>query len=320
MANAEQLKNLIKAHFESDEEKFATLALQVAAHEAKLGHSAFAFEIRDIIDKKRSTRVVKLKPINNDLAGLILEITPKEKKSELIVSKVISDRLDRILSEFKQSHRLAKHGMHNRRKVLLAGPPGTGKTMSASIIANEIKLPLYIILMDKLVTKFMGESSSKLRQIFELISEKKGVYFFDEFDTIGGERAKENDVGEMRRVLNSFLHFIEMDASGSLIIAATNNLSLLDQALFRRFDDVIEYEYPDSKEMISLIHNKLGNFKSRFNTRDILPYAKGLSHAEISQACFDSIKTAILNGKEKVDKALLIKMIADKKSIYKKRK
>ena len=320
MATAEQLKNLIKAHFEEDPNRFTTLALQVAAYEAKLGHSAFAFEIRDLVDKKKITRVVKLKATNNDLTGLILEIEPKEKRNELIVSKAIGEKIDRILTEFKQSHKLAKHGMHNRRKILLAGPPGTGKTMSASIIAAELKQPLFIILMDKLVTKFMGESSSKLRQIFEMISERNGVYFFDEFDTIGGERAKDNDVGEMRRVLNSFLHFIERDTSESLILAATNNISLLDQALFRRFDDVIQYSNPTPKEIVSLINNKLGGFKPKFNSENILPYTTGLSHAEITQACVDAIKSSILAGKNKVTTALLISMLNDKKSIYKKSK
>lgn len=320
MATAEQLKNLIKAHFEEDPERFTTLALQVAAYEAKLGHAAFAFEIRDLIDKKKVTRIVKLKPATNDLTGLILEIDPKEKRSELIVSKPIGEKIDRILIEYKQRHKLSKHGMFNRRKVLLAGPPGTGKTMSASIIASEIKQPLFIILMDKLVTKFMGESSSKLRQIFEMISERNGVYFFDELDTIGGERSKDNDVGEMRRVLNSFLHFIERDSSESLILAATNNISLLDQALFRRFDDVIQYNNPSPKEIVSLINNKLGSFKGKFNTDNLLQYATGLSHAEISQASFDAIKTSILTGKNKVTTVMLINMLTEKRSIYKKNK
>src|SRR5690606_40096382 len=95
------------------------------------------------------------------------------------------------------------------RKILLSGPPGTGKTLTASILANELRLPLYTILMDKMVTKFMGETSAKLRQVFDLIEQRQGVYLFDEFDAIGGERSRDNDVGEMRRVLNSFLQFID---------------------------------------------------------------------------------------------------------------
>ncbi len=99
----------------------------------------------------------------------------------------------------------------------------------------------------------MGETSAKLRQIFDLIEQRQGVYLFDEFDAIGGERSRDNDVGEMRRVLNSFLQFIERDQSDSLIIAITNNKSLLDQALFRRFDDVMLYNLPTKEEKLSLL-------------------------------------------------------------------
>ncbi len=316
MANAEQVKSLIKAHIDNDQNRFTTMALQIAAYEAKLGHSEFAFEIRDLIDKSKATKVVKLKPFVGDFGDLILEVVLTERKAELIVSDEITEKIDRILLEYKQSHKLNKYGMTNRRKILLVGSPGTGKTMTASVIAQELKLPLFVILMDKLMTKFMGETGNKLRQIFELIEEKKGVYFFDEFDTIGGERAKDNDVGEMRRVLNSFLHFIEKDKSDSLILAASNNLSLLDQALFRRFDDIIAYSLPSEIEIIKLLKNKLSSFISTLKLEPLVKIALGLSHAEITSACQDAIKDAILRNKTKVEKAKLIKFLEHKKSVY----
>ncbi|MBC6491277.1 AAA family ATPase [Flavihumibacter stibioxidans] len=316
MANAEQVKSLIKAHINNDQNRFTTLVLQIAAYEAKLGHSEFAFEIRDLIDKSKASKVVKLKPFASDFGDLILEVVPAERKAELIVSEEVTEKIDRILLEYKQSHKLYKYGMTNRRKILLVGVPGTGKTMTASVIAQELKLPLYVILMDKLMTKFMGETGNKLRQIFEVIEEKKGVYFFDEFDTIGGERAKDNDVGEMRRVLNSFLHFIDKDKSDSLILAASNNLSLLDQALFRRFDDIITYSLPSEKEIIKLLTNKLSSFKSTFILEPLVKIALGLSHAEITSACQDAIKDAILRNKTKVEKAKLIKFLEQKRSVY----
>lgn len=316
MANAEQVKSLIKAHIENDQVRFTTLALQIAAYEAKIGHSEFAFEIRDLIDKNKTSKVIKLKPFASDFGDLILEIEPKERRAELIVAGEIIEKIERILLEYKQSYKLDKYGMSNRRKILLVGAPGTGKTMTASVIAQELKLPLYIILMDKLMTKFMGETGNKLRQIFELIEEKKGVYFFDEFDTIGGERAKDNDVGEMRRVLNSFLHFIDKDKSDSLILAASNNLSLLDQALFRRFDDIITYHLPTEAEIIKLLINKLSSFKPTFKLEPLVKIALGLSHAEITSACQDAIKDAILRNKNKVEKAKLIKFLEHKRSVY----
>ncbi len=315
MATAQHVKSLIQSHFQSEHERFKTLALQLAAHEAKRGHAMYAEEIRKIIDQSRNVFKTP-KALNHDLQGLVLEADTKERLADLIVSDSLKERLQRILKEYRKKELLKKHGLENRRKVLLTGPPGTGKTMTASIIAKEAHLPLYIILMDKMVTKFMGATSAKLRQVFDVINKIRGVYLFDEFDAIGTERSKDNDVGEMRRVLNSFLQFIERDQSESIIIAATNNVKLLDQALFRRFDDVLQYQLPTETEATSLLENRLAGFKGRFNTNTLIPYTKHLSHAEISQACMDAIKETILESKTNVDKNLMMKMLKDRVAVY----
>jgi len=164
----------------------------------------------------------------------------------------------------------------------------------------------------------MGETSAKLRQIFNLMQQEHGVYLFDEFDAIGGERSMDNDVGEMRRVLNAFLQFIEQDISDSLIIAATNNPKLLDQALFRRFDDVLYYDLPTSDERKSLVENVLGVFKgSKFVWKGVLAESEGLSHAEIDQACRDAIKKAILSDADKVKTTSLIDALRNRKDAHK---
>ncbi|MFC1782409.1 AAA family ATPase [Planctomycetota bacterium] len=314
MATAEQLKTLIKSHFDSDPERFSTIALQIAAHEARQGHGGIAHEIRILIDKTRD-KPVRI-TIHRELEDLVLETEPRQRLNELVSSETMKKRIRRILTEYNQQHKIKKHGLTHRRKVLLAGPPGTGKTMTASIIAKHLDLPFYTILMDKLVTKYMGETSAKLRQIFDLIHRQQGVYLFDEFDAIGAERGMDNDVGEMRRVLNAFLQFIEKDISDSLIIAATNNLPLLDQALFRRFDDVLHYELPNLKEAIELINNRLSTFKGRFSTDKISDQAAGLSHSEIAQACDDAIKETILADKKKVTRDLILAMLKDRHDAY----
>ena len=107
--------------------------------------------------------------------------------------------------------RILEHGLAPRRKLLLVGPPGTGKTLTASVLAGELGLPLLQVRLDGLITKFMGETAAKLRQIFDATGRTRGVYFFDEFDAIGSQRGLANDVGEIRRVLNSFLQMIEQD-------------------------------------------------------------------------------------------------------------
>lgn len=315
MATADQLKMLIKSHFEQNDEQFRTIVLQLAAHEANQGHSALARDIRDLIDKSRTGRVV---PFNKDLHELLHNATSDYRLSNLVVSEELRTRIGRILREFKQRDRLRKHGLGNRRKILLAGPPGTGKTMTAAVLAGELNLPFCTILVDKLVTKYMGETSAKLRQIFDAIRDFPGVYLFDEFDAIGSERTLDNDVGEMRRVLNTFLQFIEQDRADSLIVAATNSIKLLDQALFRRFDDVLYYDYPTQNEIVQLIENRLSGF-SNFSSNDyfeMAEFSKTLSHADITKACDDAIKEAILSDQTTVRPELLRKMIAERHLVY----
>nr|WP_249176119.1 ATP-binding protein [Bacillus paralicheniformis] len=307
---------LIKSHFENDEDRFKTLVLQLAAYEAKNGHQSFARDIRDLVEKSKvKTNVI---PFNRKLDDLIITDLSEKKLLELVVSKDIKSRIERILLEYWQKDKLKKHGLKNRRKILLAGEPGTGKTLTASVLAGETKLPLCTIVMDKLVTKYMGETSVKLRQIFDFISSNPAVYLFDEFDTIGTERSLDNDVGEIRRILNSFLQFIEQDNSESIIVAATNNPKLLDQALFRRFDDVIHYTLPDNDQIGRLIKNNIGRYKTKnLSLNKVVESAYGLSHAEISMATNDSVKEAILLDLESIDEDLLIKMIKERKDAYK---
>lgn len=316
MATAEQIKSLIRSHFNEKPEQFFTIALQVAAHEAKQGHQSLAHEIRTLVDKAK-LRPGRLIPFTPDLDHLVLTTEPKERLGSLVQSDEMRGRIERILREYRQKDKLEKYGLSHRRKILLAGPPGTGKTLTAAVLAGELGLPLFTIMMDKIVTKFMGETSAKLRQIFDVMQERRGVYFFDEFDAIGGERSRENDVGEMRRVLNAFLQFIERDESDSLIVAATNNPRILDQALFRRFDDVLHYHLPEKNEIERLIENRLGMFRQKNMSLDVaLKIAESLSHAEIAQACDNAIKETILADRKTVTATLLKQMLQERRSAY----
>ncbi len=192
--------------------------------------------------------------------------------------------------------------------------------MTAKVLAHELRLPLYTVLVDKMVTRFMGETAAKLRQIFEQIARSPGVYLLDEFDAIGGCRSLDNDVGEMRRVLNSLLQFIEQDHSDSLILGATNTPNLLDHALFRRFDDVLEYQLPGEKERRSLIGNVIGVYLgNRFGWSSVLEASKGLSHADIDLACRDAMKEAILGDIETVTGSRLAAALKERRGARKTR-
>ena len=316
MATGDQLKALIKSHYSKDQENFTTLALQLAASEARKGHGALANEIKLLVDKgkKKHLRVV---PSNSPLSDLIFSSVSNKRLSQLIADQELKARIDRIINEYRQKNKLAKHGLVNRRKILLSGPPGTGKTLTASILAYELKIPFNVILIDKIVTKYMGETASKLRQIFDFIANNPGVYLFDEFDAIGTERSRDNEVGEMRRVLNAFLQFLEQDTSNSFVIAATNNISLLDQALFRRFDDVLFYHLPSEKDAQELIRNKFANFACNFNIEKLdFKQIIGLSHAEITLACEDTIKETILSNQTKIKRKIFIDMLKYRKEVY----
>lgn len=314
MATAEQIKSLLRSHFDNDSERFLTVSLQVAAHEARQGHSVLAEEIKILVEKNKSRpRVIALKP---DLSDLILQSESDTRLQELIVNDSIKVRIMRLLNEYRQKTKIRQFGLENRRKILISGPPGTGKTLTASIIAGELKLPLYTILVDKLITKYMGETAAKLRQIFEIINHQKGIYLFDEFDAIGAERSRENEVGEMRRVLNAFLQFIEHDKSDSFVIAATNNPEILDKALFRRFDDVLYYNLPEKNQIVQLIKNRLGTFLGTYQLETVAAEISILSHSDICQACDDAIKDAILEGKKNVSKEVLINMLKDRFDVY----
>lgn len=293
MATAEQIKSLVKAYVDCNDDRFKTVVLQIAAHEAKLGHDNLARDLKKQIDRVGSKRanIVQLTAAN----PMLLLSIPSHDLSELIVSDDINEKIRRILNEYRNRNRLISYGLTNRRKILIEGNPGTGKTLTASIIASELSLPLYTVQMDKLVTKFMGETSAKLRQVFDSMESILGVYLFDEFDAIGADRSLDNEVGEMRRILNSFLQFIEQDNSESIIVAATNNQKLLDQALFRRFDDVLHYRLPGPAEIQRLFEYKIEGYDKHFKvSEEVVKSAKGLSHAEIAKVCDDTIKNSIL--------------------------
>jgi SpoVK/Ycf46/Vps4 family AAA+-type ATPase len=317
MATAEQIKALIQSHFNGDKERFYTISLQLAAHESKQGHTVIARAIRDIVDKSRQQTKSNIIPFPGELQGLILTESPDTPKSSLVMPEPLKARIDRIIHEYRQRNKLKSHGLKHRRKILLTGPPGTGKTMTARILSSDLNLKLHTIQVDRLVTKFMGETSAKLRQIFELISQVHGVYLFDEFDAIGSDRSMDNDVGEMRRVLNAFLQFIEQDHSDSLIIAATNNPKLLDHALFRRFEDVLHYNLPDETQRRALVENIMGTFLGhQFAWKNVLKLSAGLSHAEIDYACRDTIKTMILCGRTKANAGLLSQALKERYDSY----
>ena len=299
------------------------MAMQAAAHEARLGHTTLAQQLRDLIDeaKRRATAVenrpgqlIVLEP-RGELANLLSVQSPSGRLGDMALPEALLDRLNRVLLEHRQQKKLREHGLTPRRKLLFVGPPGTGKTMTASALAGELHLPLFTIMLEGLITKFMGETASKLRAVFEAIRQTQGVYLFDEFDALGAHRSQTNDVGEIRRVLNSFLQLLEKDSSQSLIVAATNHPEMLDRALFRRFDDVLEYELPAAEVVQQVLQRKLAMFQaSDVEWSQVLPEASGLSHSDLARASEEAAKKAVLRGSTRITTEALLAAIQERKA------
>lgn len=325
MATADHVKALIRSHAEGDDERFYAIAMQVAAQAARQGHTKFAHDLRDLVDQakvraKAAPTGQKTKPVpiiqpRGELAGLLSAAFPKSRLSDMALDEAIRSRIDRVLLEQRQRETLLAHGMSPLRKLLLVGPPGTGKTMTAAALAGELSVPLFTIQLDGLITKYLGETAAKLRLIFDTIRQSRAVYLFDEFDAVGGERAARNEVGEIRRVLNSFLQFLEQDESDSIIVAATNHPQILDRALFRRFDAVFEYRMPSENVAGAVMRSRLALLDtSLVQWSKVLDAAKELSHSDLTRACEHAAKNAILQHHTRIDTAELVEALIERRA------
>lgn len=320
MSNADQIKALLTSHAEGDSAQFYSIAMQIAASEARQGRGKLAEELRALIDKakaKQSAPGASLIPLNRprgELADLLSVSYPKTKFDDMVLGPIASAKLGRVIREHKSIRPIRNHGLAPRRKLLLVGKPGTGKTLTASALAGELGLPLFVVHLDGLISKFMGATGAKLRLVFDAIAQTRAVYLFDEFDSIGSERGLGNDVGEIRRVVSTFLQMVEQDHSDSLIIAATNHIALLDRALFRRFDDIIRFELPDAVHAKQVMKARLAVFRpGKINWTAVGKLTRGLSYADITRACEDAVKDVVISGRDSVSQADLVAALRERR-------
>lgn len=306
MATANQILSLLNSHVRGDDEQLYATALQVAAEEARRGRQEIALRIRKLVDDARgersNARVVSLSQPRGELHGVLEQSQSKVRLNDVVLSDSTRKRLDIIIREQLNREYLRHHGRRPASRLLLVGPPGSGKTMTASALAFELKLPLQTIRLENLITRFLGETASKMRLVFDEIGKRRGVYLFDEFDALGGKRASPNDVGEMRRILNSFLQFIEEpNSTDSPIVATTNNPGILDTALLRRFDEVVPYERPTNDQIQRVIELHLAPLKLvRPSWKSVCRSAVGLSQAELARAVDDVVKSTLLEKRTSI--------------------
>jgi SpoVK/Ycf46/Vps4 family AAA+-type ATPase len=316
-ASGDHIKALVRSHAAGDDAAFYAVALQMAAKEARQGHGTLAGELKQAIDVARrqpvAGTVTAIARPRGDLADMVTAAFPDVTLRDLIGPAPLKNAVNRVLREQRQRQSLLDHGYSPAHRLLLEGPPGTGKTMTAAVIAHELSLPLLSVRLDSLLSKYMGETAGKLRTVFDAAATQRAVYLFDEFDALGGHRSG-NDVGEARRILNSFLVFLEQTSAESIVVAATNHRSILDRALFRRFDVAIRYELPDQAQAAEVMKMRLGPLAGGIRWTSVTSHAAGLSHAELVKASEAAAKEVILRGEERVPASALIDALAARRA------
>lgn len=324
MTSARQIIAMIRSHTAGDNEKFLAIAETIAADAGKSGKSKMADSIRSVIidarqspEPRHTSTPIPITAPRGELAGLVRASYPETYLSDLVLNNDLARRIQRAVREHRERDVLQKNGLAPRRKYLFSGPPGTGKGMTAAAVAGELNLPLFTILLDGVITKFMGETASKLRMVFDSMKSHRGVYFFDEVDALASRRDADNDIGEARRMLNSFLQFLEDDQSSSVIIAATNHKVLLDPAIFRRFDASFSYSKPSAEEAQRVLKFNLAQFNlDHIDWDSVSACADGLSQADLVAAAADAARDSVLDNDGVLTGDILLQAINDRNTIH----
>ncbi|MER8650078.1 ATP-binding protein [Mesorhizobium sp. M0586] len=320
--STKQFIALLTSHVAGDEDQFMSIALQVAAQEARDGNTADAEKLKRLVQRMRERgtnppkgqSVIPLARPRAELQELVQSSYPKTRLDSMVLADSVRARLDRVVRQQSERALLRNHGQVPATHLLLVGPPGTGKTMTASALAGELRLPLFTVRLDALFSRFFGETAGKLRLLFDQVAKTRAVYLLDEFDAMGTSRGDTNDVGEIRRVLNSVLTFMEEpNATDSLVVAATNHPEILDKALARRFDEIVEYDVPDHQAARAILARRLGRLKMTAKAwAEIASASEGLSQGELVRAADTVVKDAILGGAETLSVSALRAALSDR--------
>ncbi|MGA7793404.1 MAG: ATP-binding protein [Candidatus Acidiferrales bacterium] len=309
MARGELLRKLFLSHKRGAEDEFRAAALEIISEEQGKKNRQLARDLMRIMDNTTNLNAVMSfrdgngLPKDKEKQALLVEVeSPDVTFDDIILREQTKAALDRIVSEYRHIEVLRTHGLSPKKKLLFVGPPGCGKTLCAKIISRELGLPLLYTRFDAIVSSYLGETASNLRKVFDYAASGRWLLFFDEFDAIGKRRDDENEHGELKRVVNSFLQLLDGFHAPSLVVAATNHEELLDPALWRRFDEIVSFPRPSIQEIARLISMKIRNFPStELDVKILANSMHGMSHADVERVCFDAIKTCVIENKDKLD-------------------
>jgi SpoVK/Ycf46/Vps4 family AAA+-type ATPase len=316
VANAELISELVRAHYAGDQRRFGNLLNQFIASESRSGHVRLAQRLRDLrAEAEAAPKPTQLARPPRDLEHVLSVGYSDARLSDLVLSPENHKALRRLIAEQRAVDKLAEHGLRPRHRLLLHGPPGCGKTMTAHAIAGELRLPIIRVRLEVVFSRYLGETAATLTEIFAEASRVRGVYLFDEFDALGRTRLDDNDIGEVKRVVTTFLQLLDAtdDDTASVLVAATNAGASLDRALFRRFDDVMELPGPTSEQAAELLSRLMRQWNT---TPDLatLQAATGLSFADIHAAVDDARKETILGGRMAPNPGEIREMLSNRAS------
>lgn len=327
--NADIIKRIVRAIAEGSQGDLDRLAKRIVEMERKTGHRRLAEELDTILSESKK-RPHTGRPGLSEMVGALRELPQSRRHGEQLATLIPHDELEhdmvlpapteerfaRVECEFAARERLGVHGLKPRKRILLYGPPGCGKSLGAKRLAWNVGLPLMKVRFDVLISSYFGESAMNLRSIFVAAKERSCVLLLDECDFIARSRVGNKDIGEAARIVNSLLQLMEEYDAPGLLVATTNVESSLDEALFRRFDDVYCVPLPGPDEVERLLRMTLSSVSVEESIQwpTMAEQLSGASAAMVVKAARDAAKSAILKGRKTVTEAHLCEAIDEVRS------
>lgn len=238
MPRADLILNLVRAGTQGDQRTFRSTVEAIAAEERAKRHTQLAERLEENLRQPASAGAKTpevVRSFDGGHGGLLYEVEPRRGLDSIFLEEAIATPVRELIEEQQRTELLRSYGIEPRHRVLLAGPPGNGKTTLAEGIAFELMVPLFVVRYEAVVGSFLGETSGRLKRLFDFARTHRCVLFFDEFDTLGKERGDTHETGEIKRVVSSLLLQIDSLPSHVVVVTATNHAELLDRAVWRRF-------------------------------------------------------------------------------------